>query len=137
LSFIHLESTNDREGQAMRVSWTIVAAIVLALIAQHKSVAAQPSQSVLTEMGLGGMQILSDEAAMNIRGQGFASKKVPTPPTSSKADWYRQARLNYEQSKAEFYESIHPTPVPEPPNPPHHGGGKHPGGKFHFGGAKL
>lgn len=121
----------------MRVSWAVVVAIVLAAVAQNETRAAQPSQRVLAEMGLAGMQILNDDAAMSIRGQGFESPKVK-PPTTSKGDWYRQARLNYEASKAQFYESIHPTPVPEPPKKPHKRGGKHPGGKsIHFNGKKL
>jgi hypothetical protein len=58
--------------RSIELRW-IGSALVLTLVVAGSARAqgSRPSQAVLKEMGLGGLTILSDEAAMVVRGRGF------------------------------------------------------------------
>ena len=55
----------------MRLAAVVMGALLASVAVTAQAQHGLPSQAMLTDMGLSGMQILSDEEAMTIRGSGF------------------------------------------------------------------
>lgn len=76
------------------------AAIVLGLALSNAAFGAEgaPSKQVLADMGLSGMQVLSDDEAANIRGAGFVGLEG--------FHMYKQGIHNYQKQVKHFHKQV-------------------------------
>jgi len=73
--FTSFDSATLQEGKGTmrKVAVTVFALMVLISGLSSRSVAEEVPDGVLTQMGLSGMQRISDERGMQVRGEGFAT----------------------------------------------------------------
>src|SRR5262245_20692465 len=79
---------------------TAAVATVLALALSSTAFASDgvPSKQVLTEMGLSGMQIMSDDEAANVRGSGFIGLDG--------FDMFQDALRDFRQQVKDFHKQV-------------------------------
>lgn len=103
----------------MRTTAAIVLGLALSTAAYGADTA--PSQQVLAEMGLSGMQIMSDDAASEVRGMGF---------TFDGFRLYKAAQRNYQKQVKQYHKLV--GKWQRDVDKYLSGGGKHHGGKSHY-----
>jgi hypothetical protein len=75
-------------------------AIILAISATSHAAEGVPSQQVLAQMGLGGLQVMSDVDASAVRGSGFDASDLDG------FEHYRQSIVNFREHVADFQDRI-------------------------------
>jgi len=63
----------ERKGTMRKIAVTVSALMVLVVGLSSQSVAEEVPDGMLGQMGLSGMQRMSDERGMQVRGEGFAT----------------------------------------------------------------
>ena len=76
-------------------------AIILAISATSRAAEGVPSQHVLAQMGLGGLQVMSDVDASAVRGSGFDPGDF-----LNGFEHYRQSIDNFHERVADFQDRI-------------------------------